>query len=129
VLSKLCINEAWIVSAMARRVYLICAVGSLYFLGLYMGVSSAVRAAGTNSLSGSPRLAMVLRLSFLPGIAATATLFVAMWYFWFRFDRSHWAKKALWFLPLFFPATGSVLYYFIVYRRSDFSQFDSQETR
>jgi len=29
-------------------------------------------------------------------IIGTATLWVAMWYFWFTFDRSQWWKRALW---------------------------------
>lgn len=112
---------------MARRVYFICAICSIYFLGMYIGVTAAINAAAEKSLNPSPLLATVLRLSFLPGIVGTATLWIAMWYFWFGYDGSHWAKRALWFLPLLFAPIGPVLYYFIVYRRIGFSQFDSQE--
>jgi hypothetical protein len=125
VLGKLRVSEAWVLSTTARRVYLICAIGSIYFIGLYLGVISAIAAAGAASLRNSPLLATVLRLSFVPGIVATATLWVAMWYYWFGFDKSHWAKKTLWFLLLLlFPPFGPVAYYLIVYRRADFDRYD-----
>jgi len=41
-----------------------------------------------------------------------------MWYFWYRFDQSHWMKKSLWFLVLFLRLMlGLLLYYFFAYRR------------
>ncbi|PYV65010.1 MAG: hypothetical protein DMG97_33340 [Acidobacteria bacterium] len=56
----------------------------------------------------------------LPGILGTAILTVAMWYFWFGFDKSPWIRKAFWFPPLYFLLPiGPALYYFFVYRRSD----------
>ena len=44
---------------------------------------------------------------------------VAMWYFWFNFDKSSWARKALWAVPLYFLVPiGPALYYFFVYLRN-----------
>ncbi len=121
------LSEEWMLSPIARRVYLICAVCSIYFFGLRIGVTSAIRTAGANELSGW--LSITLRISFLPGIVGTATLWIAMWYFWLRFDNSHWAKRAAWFVLLFFVPIGPIAYYLVVYRRADFSQHADRTTR
>ena len=127
-LYNLRISEEWIVSPLARRVYLICAIASIYFITLYLGVTSGIAAAGTSRGEFPAWLAILLRFSFLPGIAGTATLWIAMWYFWFGFDRSSSAKKTLWFLPLLFAPIGPVIYFFVVYRRADFGQYHHADT-
>ena len=76
----------------------------------------AVAAARTGRLT--PAAAQFVRTLLYPEIAGTALLWIAMWYFWFGFDSSHYLKKALWFVFLFFLAPfGTLIYYFVVYRR------------
>ncbi len=73
-------------------------------------------AAGVTVLNQSARAMM--RFLFFPEILGAALLWVAMWYFWFAFDQSHYLKKALSFFLLFFLAPfGTLFYYFVTYRR------------
>jgi len=59
----------------------------------------------------------LVRFLLFPEILGTALLWIAMWYFWFGFDRSHYLKKAVSFALLFFlPPIGTLLYYFLTYR-------------
>jgi hypothetical protein len=74
--------------------------------------------SGVRSLSAFPLVLSVIRALLMPGILGSATLAIAMWYFWFGFDSSSWGKKAFWFLPLYFLLPiGPVLYFFFVYLR------------
>ena len=112
------ISGSWMLSQSARRVYLVCAIANIYLLVLWFWAITERTLHGTGPLERWPRHAMTLKILFMPGILGTALLAVAMWYFWFTFDQSHWMKKALWFVGLypgimFVPA----LYHFLVYRR------------
>ncbi|HEY6766118.1 MAG TPA: hypothetical protein VI386_15245 [Candidatus Sulfotelmatobacter sp.] len=101
---------------MARRIYFICALLALALLATLIGTHSAMTAAKATVLN--PRAASVVRTLIFPEVLGSAALWVAMWYFWFSFDRSHYLKKAMWFALLFFLALpGTILYYFFVYRR------------
>jgi len=81
-----------------------------------MGTRVAMSVAGAGSLSRGT--AVVLRVLLYPEILGTAVLWVAMWYFWFSFDSSHFLKKAAWFLLLIIMGPLSLpFYYFFVYRR------------
>jgi hypothetical protein len=80
----------------------------------------AVHAAPAASRIGTltPSAAAILRPLLFPEILGTALLWVAMWYFWFSIDRSHFLKKALWFVALaLFAPLGPVFYYFFVFRQ------------
>ena len=60
----------------------------------------------------------IIRTILYPEIAGVAVLWIGMWYFWFGFDSSHYFKKAIWFVGLFFLVPlGTISYYFVVYRR------------
>ncbi|HZR33673.1 MAG TPA: hypothetical protein VFA76_17645 [Terriglobales bacterium] len=97
------------------------------FSGLLMGVSTALNASGQTNFSNAPLLAAALKVVFFPTILGGAVIWVAMWYFWFGVDRSHWAKRAVWFAALFFlPPSSSALYYFLVYRRLVLSERDRE---
>ena len=112
------ISKGWIVSPLARRIYLICALLAIALFGTLVAVSAALVASGVRSLAGAPAAVLIVKGLVLPEVFGTATLSIAMWYFWFTFDRSSWAKKAFWFPPLYFlPTMGPALYYFFVYRR------------
>jgi hypothetical protein len=101
------------VSPSARRIYLICALLSIALFGTLVAVRAAMVA------SGAPTAVSIVKVLILPEVIGTAALSVAMWYFWFTFDRSSWVRKACWFPPLYFlPTMGPALYYFFLYRRS-----------
>jgi len=66
----------------------------------------------------TPDARSVVKLILFPGILGAAVLWVAMWYFWFGFDRSHYLVKTLSFVLLFFLGPlGTLIYYFATYRR------------
>ena len=111
------ISRTWLISRTARRVYFCCAILTLVEIGLILGVQVALVAADAVQLVGSAK--SVIQLLVLPAIAGTATLWVAMWYFWIGFDNSDWLKRALWFAGLALLAPFStLLYFFFVYSRS-----------
>ena len=113
------ITKNWIVSPTARSVYLVCALLSFALFGALFAISAAMAFSGVRSLAPFPVVLHIAKALLLPGIVGTATLTVAMWYFWFSFDNSSWVRKTFWFLPLYLlPPIGPPLYYFFVYRRS-----------
>jgi hypothetical protein len=113
------ITETWIVSRTARRVYFVCALAALSFLGVIIASTAALTASDLAGFQGFPIASSMVRLLLWPGVFGAALLWIAMSYFWFSFDDSGWLKKALWFLPLYLALpVGPVFYYFVVYRRS-----------
>jgi hypothetical protein len=93
----------------------VSALLALALIATLLGAYMAMAAAGTRALT--PSASPVVRMLLFPEIAGEAALWVGMWYFWFGFDRSHYLKKAVWFVLLFFLAPfGTVSYYFLVYR-------------
>lgn len=111
------INRSWIVSRWAQRVYFVCAIANLSLLAVLAGTQTAMVESGVASLAASPAAALLVKGLLWPGIIGTALLSIAMWYFWFTFDQSHWRKKALWFAVLFLGiALGPALYYVFAYR-------------
>jgi hypothetical protein len=87
--------------------------GALIAILLAMGFS------GVNSLSAFPLALSIARVVLFPGVFGSATLSIGMWYFWFNFDKSSWASKAFWFLPLYLLLPiGPALYCFFVYLRN-----------
>jgi hypothetical protein len=111
------ISREWLYSRMAQRTYLGCAVLSLALIATLVGVHLAMPLAGAASLNAPAR--MLINVILLPEILGTALLWIAMWYYWFSFDRNHYLKKFGFFLLLFFLAPfGTLLYYFVIYRTS-----------
>ncbi len=110
------INRSWLFSRTAQRTYFVSALLALALLATLAGVHMAMSAAGTGALT--PSAASLVRVLLFPEIVGAAVLWIAMWYLWFGFDRSHYLKKAIWFVFLFFLGPiGTVSYYFAVYRR------------
>jgi hypothetical protein len=112
------ITKSWILSPLASRIYLVCALLAVALFGTLIAAFLAIRVSGLRSLADVPSALLLVKVLILPEVFGTATLSIAMWYFWFTFDRSSWLKKALWFSPLYFlPTIGPALYYLFVYRR------------
>lgn len=112
------ITKNWIISRNAKIVYLVCAVMACMLFGALFAILAAMAFSGIESLAAFPPVLRIAVAILLPGVIATAILTVAMWYFWFGFDKSSWIKRAVWFLPLYFlPPVGPVLYCFAVYLR------------
>jgi hypothetical protein len=110
------ISRSWLFSPTAQRVYFASAILDLALIATSIGVHMAMSVAQTSVLNFSA--ASYVRPILYPEILGAAVLWIAMWYFWFGFDTSHYLKKTVWFVCLFFLAPfGTVLYYFVVYRR------------
>lgn len=110
------ISRGWILSSTAQRIYFASALLALALIATLMGVRMAMSAAGMRALT--PSASPVVRTLLYPEILGAAVLWIAMWYFWFGFDHSHYLKKTAWFVCLFLLAPfGTVAYYFVVYRR------------
>jgi hypothetical protein len=111
------IKREWLFSRTAQRIYFGCALLTFALVGTELGTHLAISASGIGSLTPSARL--LLRRLLLPEILGTALLWVSMWYFWFGFDSSHYVKKAVSFLLLFFLVpVGTLIYYFVTYRQT-----------
>jgi hypothetical protein len=111
------IRRSWLFSIAAQRTYFMCAVLSVAFVATKVGVRVAMTAFRISALD--PRSAFLVRGLLYPEILGTALLWIAMLYFWFGFDKSHYIQKAFWFVCLAVLAPfGPITYYFAVYRRS-----------
>jgi hypothetical protein len=95
------INKDWIVSPIARRIYFICALLAIALFGTLFSAIAALIASGTRSFADVPAAMFDVKALVLPEVLGTAVLSVAMWYFWFSFDRASWVRKALWLPPLY----------------------------
>jgi hypothetical protein len=110
------ISRGWLFSRIARRTYFLCTLLTLALGATLIGSRAAMTTARSAMLS--PDAALVLRTVLYPEIVGTALLWVAILYFWFGFDHSHFLKKALWFLCLMcMSPLATPFYYFLVYRR------------
>jgi hypothetical protein len=110
------INREWLFSSTAQRVYLCCALLTIALLATLLATHVAISVAGVSELNSEARL--LLRRFLFPQILGAALLWVSMWYFWFGFDSSPYVRKAASFVLLFFLAPiGTLVYYFLTYRR------------
>jgi hypothetical protein len=111
------ISREWIVSPVARRVYLFAAISTLMMFGCFFAIVAAVAAAGGGSFI-PPAVAFGLRVLLFISALGAAILWVAMFYYWFNFDVSGAWWKTLSLIALFlFGPIAAVGYYFAVYRR------------
>jgi hypothetical protein len=121
------ISRGWLISRIAQRTYFLCALLTLALSATLIGARAAMTTAHSAMLS--PGAALVLRILLYSEIMGTALLWVAMLYFWFGFDHSHFLKKALWFLGFMFMSPLAMpFYYFLVYRRSAVREAAAQQT-
>jgi hypothetical protein len=94
------ISRASLFSRAAQGIYFASTMLAIALIATRIGIMVALAMAGRRALN--PAAAALARLLLYPEIAGLAVLWVAMWYFWFGFDRSHYLKRALWFVLLFF---------------------------
>jgi hypothetical protein len=92
------INKEWIVSPVARRVYLASASLSVALFFSWWAILLA---------GGIPApIAPVVRLLLFAGVVGAGISIVGMEFFLFRFDNSHPLKQIVWFFVLLFPLLG-----------------------
>ena len=113
------INEEWIVSQTARRIYRVAAALSLalFFFLVVVRFKGAI----------PDTLVPVLKLPLLAGVLGAAITMVAMEYFLFGFDNSSAMKKVFWFCVMLLPPLGPSLYCFMVYSHSDVVKTTTRE--
>jgi hypothetical protein len=116
------ISRSWLFSVTAQRIYFVSALLALALIATLIGAHMAMSAAGTSALT--PTASSVLLTLLYPEVLGAAVLWVAMWYFWFSFDGSHYLKKAAWFALLLLVPIGTLFYYVVVYRRCISKQID-----
>ena len=110
----LTVSRNWLFSRTAQRVYLVCAIMDLAFLGTRIGIAAAMNATGVFTLP--PPVRMVMGTLFIPEVAGTAVLTVGMTYCWLGLKGSY-SKKLLWFIFIGFFLVTMPVYYFAFYRR------------
>lgn len=74
-----------------------------------------------------PLLKLLLFVLMFPGILGMATVWVAMWFFWWQFHPAETVGKGLWLLVLLLGPVGALFYLAFVYRRSALLQQEGKE--
>jgi len=112
------VKSEWIISREAKKFYSICAIVALFcYLGVLLSTVIALTAASEVVIK-SALLGVFLESILFVGVLAAAIIWVAMWYFWFRFGIEGKAGGALWFLAMVvLGPIGALLYFVVVYRR------------
>src|ERR1700687_4425994 len=104
------ITKSWILSRIASRVYLACALLAIALFGTLIAAFLAVAVSGLRSLGDVPPALLLVKALICREVSGPALLSIALCYFGFPFARSSWLKKALWFPPLYlFPTVGPAL--------------------
>jgi len=119
------VSRAWLFSRTSQRVYLLCAILDLAFLGTQVGIATAMNLAGVYTLPPAART--VVGFLLLPEIVGTAVLAVGMTYCWLAVGGSC-GRKLLWILFLDLFIFTMPIYYFAVYRRLASQQDDELAT-
>lgn len=106
------------VSPNARRVYLVASIATLALIGSLIAISMAIAWTGQSLAGVNVATAVILYSILLIGVAGTATLRVAMLYYWYGFDCSGAGAKLLWLVAMFlFGPMTELIYHFLIYRR------------
>ena len=111
------ITKEWIISPFARRLYTLTALFSLAF-SVFLIAMKAIGQQAASDITKSAPLFLILRTVTFVGVLATAITWVSMLYFWFEFDKSGTAKKAVWLVVLMIAAPACPFYCLTTYRRS-----------
>jgi hypothetical protein len=102
-------SDSWLVSRQAVRLFLVATIFVLALTPVALGVVDPAE------------MSLPMRLLWtIVGMIGTVSLFflwLGMWRYWVRIDRSNTLKKRFWFAILFLGFWyGSCLYYFFEYR-------------
>ena len=112
------ISRSWIISTRAKRLYLICTILTAVMFVTIFALQAAMILADI-PVEQSLVVRTLAFLILLSGAFGTATLWVAMWYHWFGYNRDSEMSKSFWLSGfIFFGPLASIFYYFFPYRRS-----------
>jgi len=112
------ISRSWLVSVTARRVYLAAAFLTMLLAASWLGIQLALASSGETWEAVPDTIAAMMRFLLFAGVIGTATLWIAMIYYLFSFDRSSALKRTVWAVCFWlFGPISSLLYHFFVYRR------------
>jgi hypothetical protein len=112
------VSDSWLISPIAKKVYFVSALLTIYVIGLLSAIIAATFFA-EGTLVQSPLLASVLKMLLFPGVLGTAALWIGMLYFWYQHHPSQSTTKPLWAAALWLLGpVGALLYFKLVYLRS-----------
>jgi len=115
------VSRAWLFSPTSQRVYLLCAILDLAFLGTQVGITTAMSFAQVYRLP--PMTRIVVGCALLPEVIGTAVLAVGMTYCWLAVGGSC-GRKLVWFWCIGLFVITMPIYYFAVYRKLAAKQGD-----
>ena len=108
------VSRAWLFSRTSQRVYLLCAILDLAFLGTQLGITMAMSLAEVYSLP--PMIRIIVGCALVPEVIGTAVLAVGMTYCWLAVGGSC-GRKLVWFWCISLFVITMPIYYFAVYRK------------
>jgi hypothetical protein len=112
------ITRAWIMSTRAKTLYLICAILTAAMFLTIVALQAAMIFADV-PLEQSIVVRVLAFPILLSGVFGTATLWVAMWYHWFGYNKDSELSKGFWLVCfILFGPLASIFYYFFPYRWS-----------
>jgi hypothetical protein len=110
-------NKEWFVWGNGPRVMFFSAC-AMVVLGLLFWVTDSSEGALERAVAASKFLQYTVASIGAVGAAGTLLLYVSMWYFLIRVDRSSkWFKRASFLLLLVGLIYGGLIYYLLVYLR------------
>lgn len=112
------ITDSWLTSPVARRIYFVSAILTIFLVGMVLAIVLGAFAAG-GTLESSPVLELILRTLLFPGVLGAAVLWIAMWYFWSRHHSGENTAKVPWAIIIWLLGPiGALLYFKFFYLRS-----------
>jgi hypothetical protein len=112
------LTKAWIISKPAKYVYLLASVLALALFAFVIAMFFAYEFLGREAVRGSSAFALLNTAIVLPGVLASALIWVAMWYHWFQYYRPDGSRGISFVLLLALGWLGAALYFFFVYART-----------
>ena len=111
------ISDEWLLSYRGQAALRNSALGLLFCWGFVL--SSGIAATHVQSIGhvlDSSAATILESVLFAIGTLSGIFLYFGMFAFWSKVDRSEKWKKVIWFVLLWVPPFGALLYYQIVYR-------------
>lgn len=101
-------KDDWLITARAAKLFLVCSVGLIAVTPIFLGW------VDPNKMSAAGRISW--EVLGIVGAVGTTLLWLGMWRYWLRIDRSRAILRRFWFVILLLGAFyGSCLYYYFVY--------------